>query len=188
MTDCPPASLHVAVVPACIARKAPQWGLSFVERPPENVSGLPRHANSLDFLLALMVEWSLVMHDVETSGDALRRLPPVEIRIATTSSNPDRSNRHQRFECRPVGSGRRPFFWEKRTFDYSRSISACDPKRTSRLDATCLTQGGIHGRAEQQRSTLCLRWILVIQLEFEFAPSLLQRPSGGISIDIARFV
>ena len=43
-------------------------------------------------------------------------------------------------------------------------------------------------RAAQQRSTLCLRGILVIALKFEFARSLLQRPSEGISIDIARFV
>jgi hypothetical protein len=38
------------------------------------------------------------------SGDALRRLPPVETRTAISGSNPDPSNRHQRFECRLVGT------------------------------------------------------------------------------------
>ena len=58
----PPTSLHVLVVASCIARNAPQWGLFFVERPPENVSGLPTYANSPHFLWAMMVEWLFGMH------------------------------------------------------------------------------------------------------------------------------
>lgn len=71
-TPCPPTSLHAAVVAACVARKAPQWGLSFVERPPENGPGVLGRANSPDFLWAMMVEWSFVMQDEQIPKRQLR--------------------------------------------------------------------------------------------------------------------
>jgi hypothetical protein len=70
-SPCPPISLHAAVIAACIARRAPQWGLSFAERPPENGLGVPGHPNLAGFLWTTMVEWSFVRHDDQTSGDAL---------------------------------------------------------------------------------------------------------------------
>jgi hypothetical protein len=94
----PPTSLHAAVVAARVARKAPQWGLSFVERPPENGPGVLGRANSPDFLWAMMVEWSFVMQDDQLPKGAVAGLPSVEIRTATSGSNPDRSNHHGRFE------------------------------------------------------------------------------------------
>ena len=68
----PPTSLHAAVIAACVARKAPQWGLSFVERPPENGPGVLGRANSPDFLWAMMVEWSFVMQDGQIPKRQLR--------------------------------------------------------------------------------------------------------------------
>jgi hypothetical protein len=58
----PPTSLHVGVVSVCVAREAPQRGLSFVKRPPENGPAIPGQAKSVDFLWAMMVEWSFGMH------------------------------------------------------------------------------------------------------------------------------
>ena len=91
MSVCPPTSLHVRAVAAHAARKAPQWGLSFFERPPENESGRLGGANSPHFLRPMMVEWLFVMHDNPVSNDALARLLSVEIRTATSGSNPGRS-------------------------------------------------------------------------------------------------
>jgi len=97
----PPAGLHVGVVPACVARKAPQWGLSFVERPPENGPSVPERANSPNFLWGVIVEWSFVRQDDQMSMDEPRDYfqwkseQPLRVRIptgpiTTVGSNPDR--------------------------------------------------------------------------------------------------
>jgi hypothetical protein len=65
-------------------------GLSFVERPPENVPGVLGRANSPDFLWAMMVEWSFVMQDDEIQGSSCG---------TTVSGNP---TSHSGFESRPV--------------------------------------------------------------------------------------
>ena len=86
---CPPISLHAAVVAACVARKAPQWGLSFVERPPENGPSVPERANSPNFLWGVMVEWSFVRQDDQMSMDEPRDYfqwkseQPLRVRILT---------------------------------------------------------------------------------------------------------
>jgi hypothetical protein len=69
----------------------PQWGLSFVERPPENRSGISEHAKSPRFLWAMMVEWSFAMHDDHTPTNALARLLSVEIRTATPELAPQQA-------------------------------------------------------------------------------------------------
>ena len=77
------------VVPACVARKAPQWGLSFVERPPENGPSVPERANSPNFLWGVMVEWSFVRQDDQMSMDEPRDYfqwkseQPLRVRILT---------------------------------------------------------------------------------------------------------
>ena len=89
------------VVPACVARKAPQWGLSFVERPPENGPSVPERANSPNFLWGVIVEWSFVRQDDQMSMDEPRDYfqwkseQPLRVRIptgpiTTVGSNPDR--------------------------------------------------------------------------------------------------
>jgi hypothetical protein len=99
--------MHVGVVPARVARKAPQWGLSLVQRPLENATGIVGHANSPDFLWAMMVEWSFAMHDIRRRGRHSRdhyqwkSEQPLPVRIpaglfTTRSSNPDRQARGQR--------------------------------------------------------------------------------------------
>ena len=77
------------VVPACVARKAPQWGLSFVERPPENGPSVPERANSPNFLWGVIGEWSFVRQDDQMSMDEPRDYfqwkseQPLRVRILT---------------------------------------------------------------------------------------------------------